>query len=75
MRLTSKINKLMILALLSLGGLTACGGGASRSLRGSHCAERTQQWTKRLNCADDGALQRKSSPLQIVQNTAVQHLS
>lgn len=29
MRLTSQINKVFILALLSLGGLTACGGGAS----------------------------------------------
>lgn len=29
MRLTSQINKIFILALLSFGGLTACGGGAS----------------------------------------------
>ena len=29
MRFTSQINKILILALLSLGGLTACGGGAS----------------------------------------------
>ena len=28
MRITSKINKIIILALLSLGGLSACGGGA-----------------------------------------------
>lgn len=29
MRIASQINKILILALLSLGGLTACGGGAS----------------------------------------------
>ena len=42
MRITSKINKLMILALLSLGGLTACGGGAETEGNSASAVQQTE---------------------------------
>ena len=42
MRITSKINKIILLALLSLGGLSACGGGAETEGNSASAVQQTE---------------------------------